>query len=46
VQWTDNLATTNWITLTNLTTTLPTMTVTDASAPADTNRFYRIILNP
>jgi hypothetical protein len=46
VQWTDDLATTNWITLTNLTTTLPTMTVTDASAPADTNRFYRIILNP
>jgi hypothetical protein len=46
VQWTGNLGSTNWTTLTNLTTTMPTMTVTDASAPANTNRFYRIILNP
>jgi hypothetical protein len=46
VQWTGDLASTNWITLTNLTSTLPTMTVMDASAPANTNRFYRIILNP
>jgi hypothetical protein len=46
VQWTDDLASTNWNTLTNLTSTLPTMTVTDAGAPANTNRFYRIILNP
>jgi hypothetical protein len=46
VQWTGDLGSTNWTTLTNLTSTLPTMTVTDASAPANTNRFYRIILNP
>jgi hypothetical protein len=46
VQWTDNLATTNWITLTNLTSTLPVVTVTDTTPPASTNRFYRIILNP
>ena len=46
VQWTGNLGGTNWITLTNLTSTLPTLTVTDTTAPANTNRFYRIILNP
>jgi hypothetical protein len=46
VQWIGDLAGTNWTTLTNLTSILPTMTVTDASAPANTNRFYRIILNP
>jgi hypothetical protein len=46
VQWTGDLTSTNWTTLTNLTSTLPTMTVTDATAPANTNRFYRIILNP
>ena len=46
VQWTDDLAGANWTTLTNLTSTLPTMMVTDSSAPANTNRFYRIILNP
>jgi hypothetical protein len=46
VQWTGDLTSTNWTTLTNLTSTLPTMTVTDAAAPANTNRFYRIILNP
>jgi CotH kinase protein/Concanavalin A-like lectin/glucanases superfamily/Lamin Tail Domain len=46
VEWTDNLLDTNWTTLTNLTSTLPTMTVTDTTAPAGTNRFYRIILNP
>jgi len=46
VQWTADLVGTSWTTLTNLTSTLPTMTVTDGSAPADTNRFYRIILNP
>lgn len=46
VQWTGDLGSTNWTTLTNLTSCLPTMTVTDASAPTTTNRFYRIILNP
>ena len=46
VQWTDNLLNTNWSTLTNLTSTLPTLTVTDTSVPANTNRFYRITLNP
>lgn len=46
VQWTGDLANTNWTTLTNLTSTLPTMTVTDTTAPSNTNRFYRVILNP
>ncbi|MEI9866432.1 MAG: CotH kinase family protein [Limisphaerales bacterium] len=45
VQWTDNLGLTNWNTLTNLNASLTEMTVTDASASADTNRFYRVILN-
>jgi hypothetical protein len=46
VQWNGDLGTTNWVTFTNLTAPLPTLTVTDTSAPANTNRFYRIILNP
>ena len=46
VQWTGDLTGTNWTILTNLTSTLPTTTVTDATAPANTNRFYRIIMNP
>ena len=46
VQWTADLANPVWTTLTNLTATLPTLTVTDAGAPANTNRFYRIILHP
>jgi hypothetical protein len=46
VQYNSDLTTTNWVTFTNLTATLPTVTVTDNSAPANTNRFYRIILNP
>jgi hypothetical protein len=46
VQWSGNLASVNWTTLTNLTCTQPTMTVTDNTGPANTNRFYRIILNP
>jgi hypothetical protein len=46
VQYNSDLTTTNWVTFTNLTATLPTQTVTDTSAPANTNRFYRIILNP
>ena len=46
VQYNNDLTTTNWVTFTNLTATLPTLTVTDTSAPANTNRFYRVILNP
>jgi hypothetical protein len=46
VLWTGDLGSGNWTTLTNLTATLPTMTVTDTSAPANTNRFYQVILNP
>jgi hypothetical protein len=46
VEWTDNLASPHWTTLTNRTSTLPTLTVVDTAAPAKTNRFYRIILNP
>jgi hypothetical protein len=46
VQWNGDITTTNWVTFTNLTSTLPTITVIDTSAPAGTNRFYRIILNP
>ena len=46
VQWTGDLASANWTLLTNLTSTLPTTTVTDPAAPANTNRFYRIIMNP
>jgi hypothetical protein len=45
VQWTGDLAATNWNTLTNLTSTSFTAAVTDP-APSNTNRFYRIILNP
>ncbi len=46
VQWTDNLLNTNWTTLMNLTATFTEISVTDTNAPANTNRFYRIILNP
>jgi hypothetical protein len=46
VEWTADLASTNWTALTNLTSSLPTTTVIDTGAPATTNRFYRIILNP
>jgi hypothetical protein len=45
VQWNANLSTTNWTTLTNLTATAFSVTVTDTAA-LNTNRFYRIILNP
>ena len=46
VQWNGSLATTNWVTLTNLTAMLPTMTVTDTTTSANSNRFYRVIMNP
>jgi hypothetical protein len=46
VQWASDLSTANWTTLTNLTSALPTTTVIDATAPANANRFYRIIMNP
>ncbi len=45
VQYNNDLRTTNWQTLTNLTVATPVMTVIDpASTP--TNRFYRVVLNP
>ena len=46
LQYTGNLGSTNWITLTNLTSASPVLTVTDPGPPASTNRFYRLILNP
>ena len=46
VLYTDNLGTSNWIQLTNLTAALPVVTVTDPAATATTNRFYRLLLNP
>jgi len=45
VQWTGDLASTNWLAVTNLTANAVTMTVVDTSAPASTNRFYRIVQN-
>jgi len=46
VQWTDDLAKNNWVTLTNLTSTAFTVMVRDPAAPTNANRFYRIVLNP
>jgi hypothetical protein len=46
LQYTGDLAGTNWITLTNLTAGLPVLTVTDPGPPTSTNRFYRLVLNP
>ncbi|HXF10103.1 MAG TPA: CotH kinase family protein, partial [Desulfuromonadaceae bacterium] len=37
---------TNWTTFANITATLPVMTVYDTNAPAGTNRYYRVVLNP
>jgi hypothetical protein len=34
------------LTLTNLTTATPVMTVIDPEAATHTNRFYRVVLNP
>ncbi len=45
VQYTGNLASPTWQTLTNLTSTAPVMTVVDPQMTA-TNRFYKVILNP
>jgi hypothetical protein len=45
VQYTGNLASPDWQTLTNLTSTTPVLTVMDTAA-ATTNRFYRVLLNP
>jgi hypothetical protein len=45
VQYNGNLNTTNWLTLTNLTVATPVMTVIDP-ASINTNRFYRVVLNP
>ena len=46
LQYTGDLGSTNWITLTNLTAALPVLTVTDPGPPVNTNRFYRLSLNP
>jgi len=46
LQYTGDLGNPNWITLTNLTAALPVLTVTDTTAPVNTNRFYRLKLNP
>ena len=46
LQYTGDLSNTNWTTLTNLTSALPVLTMTDTTAPANTNRFYRLMLNP
>jgi hypothetical protein len=46
LQYTGNLGSPNWITLTNLTAAQPVLTVTDPGPPASTNRFYRLKLNP
>ncbi len=46
VQWLNKIGDTHWTTLTNVTSTLPVMTVIDEDAPANTNRFYRIIFSP
>jgi hypothetical protein len=46
LQYNGDLSSTNWITLTNLTAALPVLTVTDPGPPVDTNRFYRLSLNP
>jgi len=45
VQYNGDLNTTNWLTLTNLTVAAPVMTVIDP-ASTNTNRFYRVVLNP
>jgi hypothetical protein len=46
VQYNGNLATTNWLTLTNLTATTLVITVIDPAGFTNTNRFYRVMLNP
>jgi hypothetical protein len=46
VQYTADLTRTNWLTLTNLVATMPVLTVTDVAPPSNTNRFYRLLLNP
>ncbi len=46
LQYNGDLSSTNWTTLTNLTAAQPVLTVTDLGASVNTNRFYRLILNP
>jgi len=46
VQYNNDLSTTNWLTLTNLTVPAPVMTVIDPRTATSSNRFYRVILNP
>ena len=46
IQYTGDLNPPNWVTLTNLTATLPEMSVLDPTAFSGPNRFYRVVLNP
>ena len=46
VQYTDDAASTNWWTLTNLTASRAVATVVDTGASQAGNRFYRVVLNP
>ena len=46
VQYKGNLNSTNWQTLTNLTTTAPEITVFDPATTSGANRFYRVRMNP
>src|SRR5581483_6559960 len=46
VQYTDNLESAAWQPLTNFIATSPNATFTDAAVPLETNRFYRILVNP
>lgn len=46
VQYTDDLATPQWTTLTNLTAAVPVITVVDPAGIEAPARFYRAVLNP
>jgi hypothetical protein len=46
VQYNGDLNSTNWLTLTNLTTAAPEITVFDPATTTGTNRFYRVLMNP
>jgi hypothetical protein len=46
LEYTDSLAGTNWLTLTNITALTPVLTTTDPGAAAAASRFYRLTLNP
>ncbi len=46
VEYSDTVSGGTWRTLTNMTASSPVLRITDISAPATTNRFYRVLLNP